>query len=135
MNFYLLDVVAGSEFVVVAGLGVLVFMAGCVLTEAAVIYWLKAAPSFKKAFWVSALVNVITMLVGFAVVPKIEDALGDESQGPLRFAIYFAASVVIEGLLLKPLLKNIGWGKLALAALLMNVVTYGLLLAFIGIDF
>jgi hypothetical protein len=126
MNFVLLDVVSGSELI--AG-GVVLFMVGCVLTEAVVLRLMKCPPTFGKAFLYSLIANVITMLIGFLIVPKLENGLLSNYDEIPRIAFYFAASFVVEFLVLLMLIKNVNWMRILLTSFAMNLVSYGLLIA------
>ncbi len=126
MGPFLADVVADSDFVR-NNTGVFLFMALCILSEAAVMWLMKAAPTFLKSLLFSALVNIATLLCGFVLVPLVEKLLPGKPEIYL-IGIYFLLSVVIEALLLKPIIKNIGWKKVATTSIVMNLASYTLLI-------
>lgn len=124
---YLLDVAAYDAYAMSGILIFLIFILACVLVEATAVKLINQT-TFKKAFLTSLGVNAISTLVGFVVLPLTADlevvkALSDAG----RFGILFAATFLIELLLLRLFIRSVSWGKATVTSLVMNLITYGIL--------
>lgn len=126
-TIFLLDVAAYDSYVVFGGFVLLIFLVACVLVEAFMIQLVNKT-SFKKSFWTSFFVNVMTTVIGFALIPSLEKQDIIENIGDMeRLLVLFLVTLVLEALLLKLFLKGAAWGRLFLTSLAANLFTYSIL--------
>lgn len=111
---------------------ILVFTIVCILFESIVILILKIA-TFGRALWQSALVNLVTLGVVYGLWPLLSRMdVGADKVFPF-VPILFGAAFIVEALLLKLLNKHQPIKRIALAALAMNLVSFGTLFMILSI--
>lgn len=123
MKLFLLDG-AGALIIFVPIL--IVAMIVVILVEAGVMTSFKLN-NFKRSLAHSAIINVASLAAGFALLPMLD--FTDREQ-IWEWLIFFASTVLIEGLLLMLMNRNIARQKLWLAVIVMNLATYILLYLF-----
>lgn len=126
MNFYLLD--AGGPALLFLPLIVLVvFMLICGLAEGGIIA-LFGVRRMWAAFWQGLLVNIASLIAGFAVWDFFS---GYDLENPANllpvFGPLFLLTVLVESLLLKLLNRQAPWPRVWAAGIVMNLISYGLL--------
>lgn len=127
MNFYLLDAAAGG---LILGF-LLIFMLLAVVLEAVTMLLLKYNKA-GKSFLDSFLVNVASLIVGLLIMNLNDDGIDMVDNEYVNIFLLFAITVVIEFLFLFLLNRKKPLGKTAIAAIVINIVSY---LLFIGITF
>ncbi len=131
MHFHLLD--AGGAFLL--EYLILLFLALATLVEAIVMIIMKFNLA-GKCFLDALLVNIASLLAGFFLFRYVERIGGDyghESRRWLEILVMFLVTMVIEGPLLALLNKQKPARQVWLVTLVMNLVTYLLLIAFFNI--
>lgn len=126
MKFYLLDAAAGGLI-----LGMLVlFMLFAILLEGVTLLLLKYNKA-GKCFLDSFLVNIASLVVGLLIARfNVDGGLDITDNGYINVFLLFLITVVVEFIVLYLLNSKKPISKTAVAAILINVVSY---LLFIGI--
>lgn len=127
MNFYLLDM-GGAGLYNAALLILIVFILFAVLIEAFVMKLMNYNP-FGKAFLHSAIVNLVSLAAGFILVTSFEGQFDIYTTD--GFFEMFGLTILLEGVVLYFLNNTRSFWKTLLVSLVMNVVSYVLLLLFI----
>lgn len=125
MKPFLLD--GGGAFLVFSGL--VLFMAITIILEGVVLIIFKIEKG-GKAFLYSLIVNLASLGVGYIILPLIRQ-IGNTfttSGSILRWIFVFAITVLVEGFLLILLTKKKPREKVWLATLVMNLLSYAILL-------
>ncbi len=123
---YFLDGGGAGLFYVVIGIGIF-FIALAILVEALVMLLMKYH-IFKRAMRDSTIVNIFSLILGFALLSAEWEIFSIDSWK--GFLAIFFATVLIEGLVLYLMNKDKPIGKTVLVTVIMNVVTYFILYFF-----
>lgn len=125
MKVFLLD--AGGAFLVFSLL--IVFLIIAIVLEAVILILFKIDKP-GKSFLYSLIVNLASLGVGYITLPLVRQiGIGYTSSGQvLRWVFVFAITVLIEGILLILLTKKKPREKVWLATVVMNLVSYAILL-------
>ncbi|HYM95061.1 MAG TPA: hypothetical protein VET23_13030 [Chitinophagaceae bacterium] len=128
MHISILDAGIGS----VSGLfgRVVIILLVVILIEALVMFLFKLN-KVGKVFLHSAFVNIVSTIIGFIMLDQI-DYVGTRFSGLSQWFIFYAATVLIEGLLLMLLYSKTPKQKIWLVAAVMNLSSY-LFLYFISL--
>lgn len=125
MSFYLLD--AAGPLLILGPM--ILFMVLCVLLEALPMKMMRYVP-FGRAMALALFVNIVTLILGFVLVPFFGDHVFGEDTGinnPLIFlelGLYYVITVVVEALLLKLFVRSKSWAETFKVSAVMNLVTY-----------
>jgi hypothetical protein len=92
---------------------------------------------FWRSVWHAVVVNIVSLIVGFimiGVAPKLGLDEYTEMETTMKFMptwiVFFAVSVLVEGLVLKALNRSKNRGKVFSASFVMNLFTYIILFAY-----
>ncbi|MCC7400390.1 MAG: hypothetical protein IT214_02800 [Chitinophagaceae bacterium] len=131
MKLFLLD--GGGAFLLIPIL--ILFLAIIILVEGVILILFKIEKP-GKAFLYSLVVNLASLGVGFLTAPLIRQ-IGSGISTPgltFRWLVIFALTVLVEGFLLILLTKKRPREKVWLATLVMNLVSYIILILVFGRD-
>jgi hypothetical protein len=131
MNSFLLDAgLSGANLG--AGIAVLVILFLIIVFIEAVVMLLFKLNKFKKCLTDSLLVNLASLVAGFILTAlEINISFGGSESSFTGFLIAFLVTVVVEGFLLMALNRKTPPGKVWLVTVVMNAVTYGLLIIYL----
>lgn len=104
----------------------LVFLIICFFLEAVVIHLFKVS-RLGRAFLYSLLVNFVSLTVIYLAWPLMYTSGIDTGSWFPLFPILFAATVIIETLLLKWVIRTLPWRKLLRIVVLMNLLSFAAL--------
>lgn len=121
MSLYLLDGIGAGFLVYFFGIGLL-FITCIIFIEAAVMFWMKYQPLFKKAFLQSVAVNLLSLAGGFLLIEIDSNLFGFDSYA--GFGLMFASTLLLETSLLYFLNREKLPEKTLLVSFVMNFVTY-----------
>ena len=111
---------------------ILVFTIVCILFESIVIYIFKIT-QFVKALGQSTLVNLVTLGMIYLLWPLLSRLdIGADKVFPF-VPILFGATFLVEGILLKLLNRHQTTKRIAITALVMNLVSFGSLFMILSI--
>lgn len=137
MKMFLLDA-AGPEILILVPIAFILFLFVWGLVEGFII-WLFKINKFWRSIWHAMLVNLASVVVGFIIMNTTNNTAFenyieiDEGTGYFSgWAIYWAVSVLVEGLLLKALNRSDSWGKVFGASIVMNILTYIIMYSYIN---
>lgn len=99
---------------------------------------LFAINRFWKSVWHAIIVNLVSLVIGFVMIGTAESLNLDgytEMEASLErlpsWIVFWAVSVLAEGLLLKALNRTKTWGKIFLASVVMNLFSYSILFSYV----
>lgn len=129
MKFFLLD--AGGAFLGVFIL--IIFIAVAILLEGVVLILFKIEKP-GKCFLYSLIVNLASLGAGYIILPLIRQVGNEYSKSGqvIHWVIVFAITVLVEGFLLILLTKKKPKEKIWLATIIMNILSYAVLLLIFG---
>lgn len=120
MNIYCLDVAIGADPINLwPFLPTLVII---ILLEAVIMFLFKVN-NFSRVLLGSAIVNIVSTLIGFLLITKLGE-FGEKTASWREWLIFYGETVFIEGLLMMLLFIKVHKGKLWLATFAMNLVSY-----------
>lgn len=93
-----------------------------ILTEASVMALFKIG-NFGKAFLNSSLVNIVSAIAGFVVINQL-GAVSEKISPLEQWLIFYGISILIEGLMMMLLMKQVSKGKLWIVTVIMNLASY-----------
>ncbi len=125
MKYYLLDGV-GAGFLLYFFLLGLAFIVVAILTEAFVMQQMKYHPGYKKCFLQSLVANLVSLAAGYVLVESGTGGDLFQINNLAGLAILFGMTVVLEGLILYLMNKNIPIMKTLKVVVVMNLVSYAI---------
>ncbi len=126
VNIYLLDGVGAGILLLFFGLG-LVFIIAIILLEAWIMQKMKYHAVYKQALLQSLVANLATLGAGFIMIDSGLEIF--EMEKPIGFAGLFAATLVLETLILWLMNRKTPFKKTLAVSVVMNLASY--LIAFI----
>lgn len=126
VNIYLLDGVGAGILLLFFGLG-LVFIIAIILLEAWIMQKMKYHAVYKQALLQSLVANLATLGAGFIMIDSGLEIF--EMEKPIGFAGLFAATLVLETLILWLMNRKMPFKKTLAVSVVMNLASY--LIAFI----
>lgn len=136
MKIFLLDA-GGAAILILVPLAIVLFLLVWGLVEGFIINLFRIN-RFWKSVWHAIIVNLISLVVGFVLIGVAEQMDWDQytelkasTQLLPAWIVFWAVSVVVEGLVLKALNRSKSWGTIFTASLVMNIVSYVILFAYV----
>lgn len=130
MKYTLLDGV-GAGFLVFFFLIGLVFIIVAILMEALVMQKMKYHATYKKCLGQSTVVNLVSLAAGYVIIESGGELFQIDNLA--GFAILFAVTVVLEGLVLFLMNNKIPVIQTIKVSLVMNLVSYAIALLIIQV--
>ena len=120
VNIYLLDGVGAGILLLFFGLG-LVFIIAIILLEAWIMQKMKYHAVYKQALLQSLVANLATLGAGFIMIDSGLEIF--EMEKPIGFAGLFAATLVLETLILWLMNRKMPFKKTLAVSVVMNLAS------------
>ena len=139
MNLYPLDAAGAGILFMGAGLLVFVFFLWAIV-EGLVIFLFKIN-RFWRSVGHATIVKVASLIAGFGVFALLKQSQwvdkAELTSSPESYTLWaglFLLTVIIEGLLLKALNRSRPMGRVFLASIVMNLITYIIIFALVAVE-